>query len=68
MNDEIRKAVRVELAKRDWNKTTLAQEVGSSKQHVGELLSGKSGNVSEVWGRIFKRLGFKLVVVKDDGA
>lgn len=62
MNDRIREAVRVELARRRSNQTRLAQQVGVTPQYISDIMSGKSGNVPTVWGRIFDELGLELTV------
>ncbi len=62
MTDSIREAVRIELARRDWNRTKLAQETDLTRQYVGELMTGKAGNLSDSWGRIFDELGLELVL------
>lgn len=62
VNDAIRTAIRIELAKRRMNQSQLAEHVGVSKQHMSKLMGGKVGNVSEVWQRIFDELGLELTV------
>jgi hypothetical protein len=62
MTDSIREAVRIELARRDWNRTKLAQETDLTRQYVGELMTGKAGNLSDSWGRIFDELDLEVVV------
>ncbi len=62
MTDSIREAVRIELARRDWNRTKLAQETDLTRQYVGELMTGKAGNLSDSWGRIFDALDLEVVV------
>jgi hypothetical protein len=62
MTDPIREAVRIELARRDWNRTKLAQETDLTRQYVGELMTGKAGNLSDSWGRIFDELDLEVVV------
>lgn len=62
MNESIRKAVRVELAKLDSTQAKLAQSVGVSPQYVSDIMSGKAGNVPSVWGRIFDELKLELIV------
>lgn len=63
MNDSIREAVRVELARRRSTQARLADEVGVSRQYISDIMSGKSGNVPSVWSRIFEQLGLELIVV-----
>lgn len=60
VNDDIRKAVRIEMARRDWNQSELAEATGLSRQYISELMSGKAGNVSEAWEKIFDKLHITL--------
>ena len=62
MTDAIREAIRIELARRDWNRTRLADETGLSRQYISELMGGKAGNLSPAWQRIFDELGLEVVV------
>ena len=62
MTEGIREAVRIELARRDWNRTRLADETGLSRQYISELIGGKAGNLSPAWQRIFDELGLEVVV------
>ena len=62
MTDHIREAVRIELARRDWNKSRLADESGVSRQYVSELMGGKAGNLSPAWAAILDKLGLELTV------
>lgn len=32
------------------------------QQYVGKLVTGKAGNLSDSWGRIFDELGLELVL------
>lgn len=68
VNEKIREAVRVELARRNSNQAALAEKVGVSPQYLSDVMRGKSGNVPAVWSRIFEELGLNLVAVKDDKA
>jgi transcriptional regulator with XRE-family HTH domain len=60
VNDEIRRAIRVELARRDLQQKDLAQLTGLSPQHISDLLRGRSGNLAEGWEKIFEALGLQL--------
>lgn len=62
MNERIREAVRIELAKRRASQAQLADEVGVSRQYISDLMNGKSGNVPAVWSRIFDELDLELAV------
>jgi transcriptional regulator with XRE-family HTH domain len=63
MNEQIRKAVRVELVRRDMQQKDLAERTGMSQQHVSALLTGRSGNLPGGWEKIFDALDLELEVV-----
>lgn len=66
MNERIRQAVRIELARRNTNQANLADKVGVSRQYLSDIMRGKSGNVPAVWARIFEELGLELVTQTKD--
>jgi transcriptional regulator with XRE-family HTH domain len=66
VNDQIRRAIRVELAHRDLRQRDLARLTGMSEQHISDLLRGRSGNIAEGWEKIFEVLGLKLTAVPED--
>jgi transcriptional regulator with XRE-family HTH domain len=66
MNDEIRRRVVEEMERQKLTRYQLAKDIGVEAPNVSRLLNGRSGKVPESWDAIFKRLGLKLVVVKDD--
>lgn len=61
MNERIREAVRIELARRDWNQARLADTIGVSRQYLSEIMRGKAGNVPAVWSKVLEELGLELV-------
>lgn len=61
MTEDIRTVIRIELAKRNWNQTRLADETDLSKQFVSYLMNG-GGEVNEGWRKIFEALGLELTV------
>lgn len=67
MNDQIRRAVRIELAKHNQKQTDLAERLGVTRQYVSALMRGETGNVPDVWQRIFDDLGLELVVQAKEG-
>ncbi len=67
VNDQIRQAVRVELAKKDMKQVDLAKEIGVSKQYLNVIMRGKAGGVPETWLKIFDKLGLELVVKPKEG-
>ncbi len=66
MNDDIREAVRIELAKRNWRQKDLAEETGLSKQYLSQMLSGKAGSLPGSWEKVLETLKLRLVVARDE--
>ncbi len=62
VNESIRQAVRIELARRDSNQARLAEKIGVSKQYINNVMRARAGNVPAVWQRILDELGLELVV------
>lgn len=62
MTDDIRTAIRIEMAKRNINQRELADGAGLTPQHLSQLLGGKIGNINEAWGKIFDYLGLEVTV------
>jgi transcriptional regulator with XRE-family HTH domain len=63
MNERIREAVRIELARRRMTKSALARKVGKTPQYLSQIMNGQSGDVPDVWQNIFDELELDLVVV-----
>lgn len=61
MNDQVREAIRVQLAKKDITQAELARKAGVSKQYIHKLIRGKTGNPSESWSKVFDILDLELV-------
>ncbi len=66
VNESIRQAVRIELARRDSNQARLAEKIGVSKQYINNVMRARAGNVPAVWQRILDELGLELVVRPKD--
>lgn len=64
VNDRIREAVRVELARRASNQAQLAEKVGVSKQYISDVMRARAGKVPAVWQRILEELDLEVVVQK----
>ena len=62
VNDDIRAAVRIELARRGESQAKLAARVDISPQYLSDVMRARAGNVPEVWQRILDELGLELVV------
>jgi transcriptional regulator with XRE-family HTH domain len=72
VTEEIRKEIRVELAKRGWTQQQLAEAADISEVHVSRLLSRsddkrkRAGDLPESWQRIFDTLDLRVTVVPAD--
>lgn len=64
MNDDIRRAVRVRLAERNWRQADLARKLGMKPQYLSKLLTGDAGKIPTSWQRVFDELGLELVARK----
>ena len=62
MNDQIREAIRVQMARKDMTQAKLAEKAGVSKQYIHKLVRGKTGNLSESWTKILDALELRLSV------
>lgn len=62
VNERIREAVRIELARRASNQAKLAEKVGVSKQYISDVMRGKAGNVPAVWQKVFDELELEVFV------
>jgi ribosome-binding protein aMBF1 (putative translation factor) len=62
MTEQIREAVRIELAKRKWSQSELARRIEKSPQFVSQIMGSDRGDVPEYWQSIFDELGLELMV------
>jgi transcriptional regulator with XRE-family HTH domain len=62
VNERIREAVRVELARRGESQSQLAERVGVSRQYLSDVMRGRAGNVPALWQKVLEDLGLELVV------
>ncbi len=62
MTEQIREAVRIELAKRKWSQSELARRIEKSPQFISQIMGNDRGDVPEYWQNIFDELGLELVV------
>jgi ribosome-binding protein aMBF1 (putative translation factor) len=67
MTEQIREAVRVELAKRKWSKSELARRIEKTPQFISQIMGSERGDVPDYWQRIFDELGLELIVVEKGG-
>lgn len=66
VNDKIREAVRIELARRNTNQARLADRIGVSRQYLSDVMRGKAGHVPAVWQKILDDLGLEIAVLAKD--
>lgn len=66
MTDDVREAVRIEMAKRNWRQKDLAGDTGVSKQYLSQMLSGKAANTPDAWAKVLTSLGLRLIAVPID--
>jgi ribosome-binding protein aMBF1 (putative translation factor) len=64
MTEQIREAVRVELAKRKWSKSELARRIDKTPQFISQIMGSERGDVPDYWQSIFDELGLELIVVQ----
>lgn len=67
MTDEIRQAIRVQLAVRDEKQVDLADKLGVSKQYLNSVLRGRTAKLPPIWERIFAELDLELTVNTKQG-
>ena len=53
----------MELARRKWSYTRVAEHTGLTRQHVSDIVRGEAGVLSEAWRRILEALDLELAVV-----
>lgn len=61
MTDDIRRAVRIELAKKDYSQADLARELGMAPQYLSDIMRGRVGKIPAAWQRILDALDLELV-------
>ena len=67
MTDDIRKAVKIELARRGWTQERLADEVNRSRQQINNALRGRASKTPDLWEDIFKAFNWRVIVVDEQG-
>ncbi|MDZ7704765.1 MAG: helix-turn-helix transcriptional regulator [Trueperaceae bacterium] len=63
MNDDLRKAIRLELARQDMSQNDLAKELGVSHQYVSAVMTGAAANIPKTWANILDTLGLQLTAI-----
>ena len=62
VNDHIRQAIRIELAKRNMKQTELAEKMGMSKQYLNRVMLGQIGKIPKTWEKLLEEFDLELVV------
>lgn len=62
MTEQIREAVRIELARRQLKQTELADKIGKSRQYVNAAIHGRAADMPDIWQGIFDALGLEVIV------
>jgi ribosome-binding protein aMBF1 (putative translation factor) len=63
MTEQIREAVRIELAKRKWSQSELARRIDKTPQFISQIMGSERGDVPDYWQSIFDELGLELTVI-----
>ena len=71
MNKQVRQAARVEITRKGYTQTELAEQLGISRGHLNRMLSdaqtGKGeAKIPDSWQALLDNLGLKLVAVPKD--
>jgi predicted transcriptional regulator len=66
MTEDIRTQVRQKMKEEGLSTYKLAEAVETTQPNISRILSGRSGGIPKLWQKILKRLGLKLVVVRDE--
>ncbi len=66
VNDHIRQAIRIELAKRNMKQAELAEKMGMSKQYLNRIMLGQIGKIPKTWEKLLDEFDLELVVRQKD--
>ena len=64
MNEYIRSAFRKRMRELDLTQAELGDALGTPQSSVSRILTGKSGRIPELVGRIAEHLGLELTAVQ----
>ena len=62
MTDDIRTTVRVEMLRGKRKQSEIAERIGVSRQHLSNVLNGRTANLPKVWEDLLDELGLEIVV------
>jgi transposase-like protein len=66
MTDEIRAALRAEIARQGKTMADVAREIGTSKNQISRMLGAKRkdsvGDLPDTWQALLQHLGYELIV------
>ena len=63
MTEDVRDAVKYSLQLDDGKQSDMAERIGKSRQYVNGALKGRVADMPEVWQRILKDRGLKIIAV-----
>lgn len=63
MNDRIKTAVRVELARRGMTQKELAERIGMAPSQLSATMIGRDNKLPPTWQRIFDELDLELAAI-----
>lgn len=62
VNDDIRRAIRIELAKQNMSQAELAEKMGMSRQYLNRVMLGQIGKIPKTWEKLLDEFDLELVV------
>ncbi len=66
IDKDMKRTLKVELAKRDLTQTSFAMKLLLTNQHISEIFTGKSGVFSEAFTKMLEYLDLKVILVPKD--
>lgn len=66
MTNEVRDAILYSLYVSGDKQSELAEEVGKSRQYVNGALKGRVADMPDIWQKMLKARGLKIIAVPDD--
>lgn len=66
VTDDIKAALRAEIARQGKSMADVAREIGTSRNQISRMLSAKrkdsSGELPDVWQTLLEHLGYELTI------
>lgn len=63
MNEQIKRAVRAELARRGMTQKQLAEQVGVDPRQLSSSMTGRTNRVPPLWAAVLEGLDLELVAI-----